>query len=76
MRDTAFKRQENNPIKYWRLRNGMTRAELAEILGLKYDAIAKWEKNQRSPRDHRYQAISEALPGLEISKLITYFNKG
>lgn len=50
-----------NKIKYFRTKRGITQAELAEIVGVSRSAIAKYEKDERTPPLSLLQKIADAL---------------
>lgn len=52
-------------LKYYRLKNNMTRAELAEKAGLSAMAVTYYEKNERKPSFEILCALAEALDVFE-----------
>ena len=52
-------------IKYLRKKNGFTQEELAEILGVTYQAVSKWENDTGMPD------ISQIVPLASIFKVST-----
>lgn len=48
-------------IKKARTEAGMTQEELATILGIPYQSISQWERNQRNPKRENIQRIATAL---------------
>ncbi|MFT4064864.1 helix-turn-helix domain-containing protein [Paraburkholderia sp.] len=41
--------------------NGLTQAQLAEMIDLEQEAISRWERGTRVPTIHRLQQLSDAL---------------
>ena len=56
-------------IKAARKNAGMTQAELADKLGIPYQSIGQWERNQRNPKLETLRKIAAVL-GCEITGLL------
>src|SRR5262245_29930418 len=48
-------------LRELRTEAGLTQEELAEKVGVKRDAIARWERGRREPRVSNVHALAEAL---------------
>lgn len=57
-------------IQEARTANGLTRADLAELVGRKPRTIQAWELGQRHPRAQDIQKVAHAL-GVAISDLFS-----
>ena len=47
-----------------RVRAGLTQAEIAELVGVKRNAVTRWENGTRNPRGHVRTAYAELLEAL------------
>lgn len=56
-------------IKTARKKAGMTQTELAKKLGIPYQSIGQWEKDQRNPKLETLQRIADAL-GVHVLDLL------
>ena len=56
-------------IKEWRLRNGWTQEQLAEMLSIEIESVSRFERGIRSPSLERLAEIANAL-GVPISTLL------
>jgi len=45
--DEEFRRGRVNPLKYYRMKAGMTRHQLADIIGVSVECIREWEDDTR-----------------------------
>lgn len=57
-------------IKEFRVKKGLTQAELAEIVGAYQSTVAMWETGQRIPRIASLKKLA-ALFGCSIDELLT-----
>lgn len=70
---TTFKSSQEevlttDTIKLLRLKAGLSQQALADILGVRQQAVAKWESGVAYPRAQQLPALAEAL-GCEIGEL-------
>ncbi|MGZ3775794.1 MAG: helix-turn-helix transcriptional regulator [Bdellovibrio sp.] len=52
---------KKNEIRFYRLRKGITQENLAQVLGVTQQAVAKWESNQTSVSENLIPKIEKAL---------------
>lgn len=57
-------------LKFLRLSNGMTQADLAKRLKKDYTTIGKWEKRERTPKLEEVVRIAEVF-GVPLNEIIT-----
>jgi putative transcriptional regulator len=57
-------------LKFLRLSNGMTQADLAKRLKKDYTTIGKWEKRERTPKLEEVIRIAEVFD-VPLSEIIT-----
>lgn len=61
-------------LRYLRVRDGLSRLELAQLSGLSRDCIAKLENNCRRPRPSTLRKLCKAL-GCEPEALLYHRNR-
>ena len=57
-------------IKQARVAKGISRAQLAEALGVRYETVRQWEINKTHPRHKLYEPLAQKL-GMDVAQLLT-----
>lgn len=58
-----------NHIQHYRVRKGLTQAELAKRVGVTQQAVANWELGVRNPTIQKALKVADAL-GVPLEKII------
>lgn len=64
-----------NRIKELREKNGILQKELADMMGVNYVSVSKWENGKSSPSEENLQKLAEILH-CEPEKIIEDIKKG
>ena len=56
-------------LKDYRMKNGLTQAELASKLSVSQNTVSQYESGKRNPPVASFFAIAEAM-GVEVSELV------
>jgi transcriptional regulator with XRE-family HTH domain len=71
-----FRIQPNiNPIKFYRLENGIRQSELAESLGVSQSAVSQWEREISVPSPKHLQMLSDHSIIMSVNSYIVYLSR-